>query len=99
VNNSWFEIEQMALSRQHDLLQEAASLQRVETIRAARRAAFRRAVRRAGSRVTVTVAARLGGALVAVGKRLQGTPAFNGAAETCGVCGKHFPGLGPIPHA
>jgi hypothetical protein len=98
VTGNWFEIEQMMRSRQHDLLREAASLQRAEAIRAARTAApgsmgtARAEHGRPVPTTGVTLTARLGGTLVAIGRRLQGVSVSADDAATCDVCGKHFQG-------
>jgi hypothetical protein len=109
VNNNWFEIEQVMRSRQQDLLREAADLRRAETIRTGRtirgrtmRAARKEGATGAGTPVSpsgLTLAARVGGILVAIGTRLQRTSKLAEDAATCGVCGKHFQGLGPVSRA
>ena len=89
MTNNWFELEQMMRSRQRDLLREAAELHRAE---------LHRKNLRKESQTGPTLSARLGGMLVAIGRRLQGASAVTDA-ETCGVCGKHFTGLGPVTRA
>jgi hypothetical protein len=66
-------LEQIVMDRQHDILREMTELRRAERTRRAAKSGAQSRVARARPSLTAALRVALGGALVAWGRRLQGT--------------------------
>jgi hypothetical protein len=85
MTHSYFELEQMMRARHRELLNEAEQMRRAESARRAARHA-RGLVRRIS--VPAALAAGLGRALEAAGRRLQGFVSQQVGDVPCTVCGE-----------